>query len=222
MTLSNKEKVLIIILILVTILVGGTVLFVVPQLQQMEKKTIELVEQQLKKADADTRLATIETLDDSLKKAYEDGIKAAKRFLPHMTAQEVDDTLSPFFKSSNVQRDSMTIADATAVPLDAYYYQKGTLDYPLNSLADTQNLLPQNAAVELPAAENVEMTAVTATVTASYEDMKRFLDSIATSGNTIYVKGCSLTDMTAGTVKGTLALEVYAIAKPTEPAASSK
>ena len=234
MTLSRKEKALIVILVLLIVLGFGTSMLILPRLQTLSRQTAALADKQMEQVDADDRIVQIAAIDNTIASAYDESVANAKRFLPHMSGQEIDDAISPYFTQYNITRLNMAIAAPVVTVLEPYAYQASEPDYPLYGYSDTLGartpapLETTGPAVEAPAEQpgasggpaepvSVRMTAVTVSFTAAYVDYKRFLDGIAGSGETIYVANTRIDGIADGTVTGTLTLEFYQMNKPAKP-----
>ena len=236
MKLSYRDKVIIIVVAVLVILGVGIFCFAKPKYESLQVSKQRLAAKEDEQQQVDAKIATL----DGLKKQLEDNIDAIvedqKQFLSEKETGEtyeiskyLMDTLSPIsdFKITGVTMDPLESTD-----LEAYYYNKNAISYPLKVNGDIANKLPPEVGYATdgswPAAPaSVKVGGTVATVAYECNESSSVLDAvqlIAENEKNIYLltfSGSYIEDANADPeapkFSGELTIAIYEI-YPLDPA----
>lgn len=187
MKLSYRDKVIIIVVSVLVVLGVGIFCFAKPKYEDLQVSKERLAAKEDEKAQVDAKIGTLE----DLKKQLEDNIKAVvkdqEQFLSekeygdtYQISKYLMETLAPVadLKITGVTMDPLTDTD-----LEAYYYNKNAVAYPMKVNGDIAGKLPPEVGYayndsypEPPA--NVKVGGTIVTVTYECDDSNNVLDAI--------------------------------------------
>ena len=148
MKLNKVEKIIIAVILLGLILVGGTFLFVVPSFKEIEKQSLILVANLEEKAELDTKLERLNTIDADIETQRKDAIKYEGSFYPDLTSYEASELAMAYMKSAGLEATTIELTNLSTRELSLDYFFPAEVEYDLkeyskiaNSTTDEETLL---------------------------------------------------------------------------------
>ena len=131
MKLNKIEKIIIAIILLGLILVGGTFMFVMPSIQEIDKQNKTLDANLKEKADLETQLQRLETIDNDIAEQKKDALKYDGGFYPDLTTYEASEIAMAYLKESGLEAHAISLTELTTFDLSLEYYDPAAVSYPL-------------------------------------------------------------------------------------------
>jgi hypothetical protein len=193
MKLSYRERIVLIVAIVIVIFGIGIFVFIKPTYEKMKKnkETLDTVEDQWKKKLETFKLIPLR--QESINNNYQVGLDISKEFTDEMTSVEMDEFLQGFMNTEDfienkvAVKNDMTVHDEAANAVSFYYYTPNVVTYPLYEAADLDGSLAKAAEEKLhdvnllagKKAQTISAGAESFTVKIKREDLMTFLDAIA-------------------------------------------
>ncbi|MGN1107453.1 MAG: hypothetical protein ACI4RH_12430 [Huintestinicola sp.] len=236
MKLSYRDKVIIIVVSVLVVLGVGIFCFAKPKYEDLQVSKERLAAKEDEKAQVDAKMDTLEGLKKQLEDSIDAVVKDQEQFL---SEKEYGDTyqISKYLMETFAPVSDLTITSVTLDPLqetelDAYFYNKNAVAYPMKVNGDIANKLPPevgysyNRNYPKPPA-SVEVGGTVVTVSYECNDSNNLLDAvqlIADNEKNIYLltfSGSYIEDPDADPEKpkysGDLTIAIYEI-YPLDPA----
>lgn len=214
MEMSYRDKVILIVLLIVLILVAGFFALIKPKYEayQASQAAYETTLQTWK--GIEQKLNAIPPLKDSITETYNKSKKTAQIFVNtsfvtanktygnEKTSYEIDQYLQPAIDECNLFIKEMALDEVTAETMEYYYYEPDVLTYSLLEAADVNLEYSADVAkllqdsVILSEREMVDLMCepVELTVEGTKENLMLFLEKIDTDNNAVLIKGVKIDD----------------------------
>ncbi len=143
MKLSYRDRIILLIVLVVAILLLGVFVFIKPQWEALNtnKKTLE--DEQKKWSDTLLEFGRINSLREKIQKNRDNAEKISKHFADSMDATELDQFIQKNFLNSEEFKDAdielmngFDVKDAGTTTMSYYYYKPSVVTYPLYERAD--------------------------------------------------------------------------------------
>ena len=192
MKLSYRERIILIVAIILVILGIGIFVFIKPKYEKMtkNKEKYEKIKQEW-----DTQLAKFDDIpvrQKLVRDGYQKGLDISKHFTDEMTSVEMDELLQSymnteeFIKNEASAKSSMSVTDEKANSISYFFYTPNVVTYPLYEAADLDGSLAKEASEKLFEANTLKARRSQTisggeesfTVRIKYDDLMTFLDKI--------------------------------------------
>lgn len=192
MKLSYRERIVLIVAIVIVIFGIGIFVFIKPTYEKMKKnkETLDTV-----KAEWQKKLDTFKLIpvrQESINNNYQTGLDLSKDFTDEMTSVEMDEFLQGFMNTEDfienkvAVKSKMDVSDEGASAINFYYYAPNVVTYPLYEAADLDGSLAKAAEEKLhdvnllasKKAQTISAGTETFVVKIKREDLMTFLDAI--------------------------------------------
>jgi len=171
MKLSYRDKVILIVVIVVAILLAGVFLVIKPKYTDLQTSNARVDAKQAELDQATQKAVTLETLKNQLKSDIEEVDDLQSDFLFESEYGETQEALQyvmDILADTEINIQSAEIQLLTATTIDNYSYQKYAVAYQLKMDADINNELPPEVEYTLnkswPADEEPEETIAATTI----------------------------------------------------------
>lgn len=148
LTVTDKQKKMLYLVLAVLVLIVGFVVFIKPQIEGLNIAKQDLAAKQQEKQEIATKIASKEELEKSIKDAYETAKGFSDFFLPEMENYEVDQYLVPYFTNNQVTVNNLTIEDATEEQLLGYKYELRQVLYTMKNITEINGGTEEQKATE--------------------------------------------------------------------------
>jgi len=193
MKLGYRERVILIIVLIIAIFGLGIFVFIKPQWEQLNDNKAR---RDTLKTEWDGKLAEFDRINptrDKINEDVENGRKLAQKFTGEMTSVELAKFLQDKFINTEkniedevILKDSVAVSDPGTASLSYYYYRPNVVTYPLYENADLDGSLAKAVAEKmkeantfaLHSAQTTGSGAATFTMLINREDTMEFLDAI--------------------------------------------
>jgi len=135
MKLNKIEKIILVVILLGLILVGGAFMFVMPSFNQISKNNDVLAKNLQEKAELDTRLARLDTIDADIETEKTNAKKAEGGFYPDLTTYEASELAMTYLKKANLEAHEISIAPLSTQDLSLEYFIPAEVKYDLKESA---------------------------------------------------------------------------------------
>lgn len=214
--MSNRDKLIIIIITIIAVLVAGFFALIRPKYKALVNDTATLVATQAEWDGIEAKLNAIPGLKDNITEIYNDSSKTAKIFVNEAFADvnktystekvnaAIDEHIQSAIDESNLKVSSFSISGAASSSISYIYYTPNIVTYSLLEAADvngnyaeeiTEKLRTATTLNERTVAE-VMTNSVAMSVTGKKEDLMTFLDKIKDDKNAILVQSVDISDYT--------------------------
>lgn len=133
MKLNKIEKIIIAVILLGLILVGGTFIFVMPSFEKIGKESKTLVSNIAERAELETKLERLNTIDADIASNKQEAIKHEGGFYPDLTTYETSEIAMAYLKQSGLEAHAITIEPISTQELKLEYYKPEDVTYQLKS-----------------------------------------------------------------------------------------
>ena len=212
MKLSYRERIILIVAIILVILGIGIFVFIKPKYEKMtsNKEKYEKLDKEWK-----TQLAKFDDIpvrQNLVREGYQKGLDISKHFTDEMTSVEMDELLQSymnteeFIKNEASVKQSMSVTDEKTNSISYFFYTPNVVTYPLYEAADLDGSLAKEASEKLFEANTLKARRSqtisggeeTFTVRIKYEDLMTFLDKIVSEAGSrddaMLITGVKLSD----------------------------
>lgn len=225
MKLTQRDKMLLTIVVLIIVWALGIVFFIKPKIDEVSSKNTALkdVQTQLEKAERDVEAA--KTIKDDCNVALKAAQDGAKNFFDVPKAYEAERYLANVLAGSDtgegrVEITSLSIQGPTAVALSIYNpAQQESLKVPINDAANISGTVenPQNA-ILATVGETLGSYTYNVNFKAYRADLMKFLTNIKTTenGSSLIVTSLSITDVNVAEdvqLEGSMSFTLYFVKK---------
>ena len=236
MKLSYRDKVILIIVIVLVVLGAGIFCFIKPKYEALQVSKDRLAAKEAEKAEVEAKMGTLE----DLKKKLEDDIKAVeedqKQFLSEKDYGEtylISQYLMQKLEPTGITITGVDVPQLEALDIEAYEYNKLAVAYPMKINSDISNELPEeviqaynNSYPDKASTVELASSIVTVNYTAdSDEDIFKAVDTIFENEENLHLLTVSAeyseeASLEAGepTFEGALTIQVFEI-YPMDPEA---
>jgi hypothetical protein len=232
--MSNRDKMIIIIITIIAILVAGFFALIRPKYKALVADTATFNDTQTEWNGIEAKLNAIPGLKDSITKIYQESSSTAKLFVNEAFADAnkdyddrkvnvaVDEHLQPAIDESKLKVEKFDIKNTEAAEVAYYYYTPNVITYSLLEAADingnyaqqiSDKILAQTVLSEKELAE-VQLCRVEMDLTGEKDNLLDFLDKIKDDKNAVIVEEFTIDDYT---FQGGLNEEEENNPQPTQP-----
>jgi hypothetical protein len=193
MLMSNstmKERVLIIVLILLIIWGLGISLIVYPAYQSFLSKQLSLKSALEEEQMLQYKLMSAAGLDEQIQEAYSAVVENSKIFNESMDNYKVSKEMRELFTDRNIKIRSLVISDEEKTPLVIEYKPNEFEDVPIYKYA--QDSSSQLGGIVHGVSEIVFGYKITVVYEGQYEDVKELIQDIYSKNKSVYVSGVTI------------------------------
>lgn len=229
MSLSIREKVLLLVLAAIAILFLGGKFLVAPAVQQLAKDSVDFVTTELKVTDANSKISLSKNIDQNLAKALDLAKSSAEPLLPSLDNPSLHVWILNTAKKSGLDLQSATFGNPTpcAAPSTETYSSSGS-----NSTANSSTLAAQSDSVDYlmkryadiylgkteqqknsNTVNSAIMTSATIRLAGNYSAVLAFLDQVRDANRCVIVSSFNCAKQGNGVICD-LTLQFYASEKP--------
>jgi len=192
MKLNYRERIILIIAIVVVIFGVGIFVFIKPKYEQM-KTSKELFEKLDKEWKTQlTKFQDIPERQNIVRDTYKKGLDISQHFTNEMTSVEMDEYIQSLLnteetiKNKASVRQSNNVTDEQTTSIGYFYYTPNIVTYPLYEAADLDGSLAKEAAEKLKESnilaarksQTISDGEQTFTIRIKYQDLMTFLDKV--------------------------------------------
>ena len=214
--MSNRDKMIIIILTIIIILVAGFFALIRPKYNSLVADTAVFNETQTEWDGIESKINAIPGLKNSITEIYQESSNIAKLFVNEAFADAnknyddrkvnaaIDEHLQPAIDESELKIQKMDIENTASRNVEYYYYTPNVVTYSLLEAADingnyaqeiSDKILAQTMITEKELAE-VQVSNVKLDVIGEKDNLLDFLDKIKDDKNAVIVENFEITDYT--------------------------
>lgn len=213
MKLSYRDKIILLVFIIVVIVILGIVLIIKPLSKSIKENEVKLAQYQVEVDAVEDKIAQLEPLANQIKASYNNGKDIASKFyrtegaplIDTLDTYKIDQYLQEYLNKNSIST-AMGLAENKAVKLEYYYYTPNIVTYPIFEAADltgniTEELSKQMEAVTFLSTTDVqEVSAVIVNLDfiAQKSDVLQFIDDIKDITSTVIITQLTLEDYTFG------------------------
>ncbi len=212
MEMSYRDKVILIVLLIILVLVGGFFALIKPKYQSW-KDSKALYETTKTEWDGiEQKKNQIPILQKNIKESYGDYKKIAQIFVNNAfvtanktwtnekTSYEIDQYLQPVIDEFSLVVDNMALQDVKEETIEYYYYEPDVLTYSLLEAADVNGnynaevakIMKETTVLSQREVADVMCQPVEITVTTNKENLLNFLNKISEETNAVLVTKVSV------------------------------
>ena len=192
MKLNYRERIILIIAIVVVIFGVGIFVFIKPKYERMKSN-----KEQFEKLDKEwktqlTKFQDIPERQNIVRETYQKGLDISKHFTDEMTSVEMDEYIQSLLNTEeNIKnkasvRQSNNVTDEQTTSIGYFFYTPNIVTYPLYEAADLNGSLAQEAADKLKEAnilaarksQTISDGEQSFTIRIKYQDLMTFLDKV--------------------------------------------
>lgn len=223
MKLTNRDKMLLTIVILAIVWAVGIVFFVKPKIDTVSNKKKELAEVQTQLTEAEADVAAAKTIKDDCNTALKSAQEGAQNFFDAPKAYEAEQFLSKVLAgdasgNGKIDISSLAITGPSATSLTQYSAKEASkIEYPLG---DSATFVTDTSIGEDTTTYGETLGCYTFTVSfkARRPDLMKFLTNVKATenGNSLIVTTLSITDNTlpdSEYLDGTMGFSLYFVQK---------
>ena len=230
MKLSYRDKVVLIVLVVIAVWVVGVLYFIKPKFQELDEKNKEFDAQVVVLEKKKDEIKQDEGLKDRVNEAYNKVVNVVSNFYDKMTSDEVSTLIDNILDEDNITNKDLQISDYAQVTLSYIDNSPQQMTTDVDRIAyDSQQL----GVVVTEPAEGEEKKVNLATVSGpvqvpaytlsfgyncSLDDLKSFLDKLLTrKEKSLVVTSCSISDINAETIEGNMTLVLMMMPRMENP-----
>lgn len=193
MKLNYRDKVILIVVIILAILGAGIFLLIVPKYKDVELAKQILATKEQEKDDIDMQIAAIPDMKKRLEEIHKDGVEISEHFYPHKQTFEIDREVYQILKDCKISWTSFSVSEMTPANVNFYQYSKPVFTYPLYIASDLVGELPESVKTGAPDVrvdpqpQIVATSQVSIVFTAAKNDLKALLDKVYGMDKTIII-----------------------------------
>ncbi|MGN1100672.1 MAG: hypothetical protein ACI4RG_00660, partial [Huintestinicola sp.] len=146
MKLSYRDKIILIVISVLVVLGVGIFCFAKPKYEDLQVSKQRLASKEDEKAQVEAKMGTLEGLKEQLENSIEEVVEKQEKFL---SEKEYGDTyqiskylMELFANVNDFEITSVTMDPLTNTSLEAYFYNKNAVAYPMKVNGDIANKLP--------------------------------------------------------------------------------
>ena len=230
--MSNRDKMIIIIITIIAILVAGFFALIRPKYKALVADTATFNDTQTEWNGIETKLNAIPGLKDSITKIYQESSSTAKLFVNEAFADAnkdyddrkvnvaVDEHLQPAIDESKLKVMKFDIKNTEATDVEYYYYTPNVVTYSLLEAADINGNYAQTINEELKTSTLIQERQVaemlgqniSLSVSGTRENLMAFLDAIKSDEHAVIVESLDISDYQFnGGIEGEQVVEVRSV-----------
>lgn len=179
MNLNSRDKLILIVVLVIAMWIGGVLLFIKPAIEAVRTASQTLDSKEIELADLKKQIKEDEDLPQQCQEAYDKVVKTAEIFYPvqrqHEAMMEVQDLLDikKDTKEQDIQNLDMSITTASSVDLTRYVFDPEMVSTTFDEIISEQD----EADVQI---ESLQLGAynMSFNFTATKENLLAFLDSL--------------------------------------------
>lgn len=183
MKLSYRERVILIVVIVIACLLGGYFLVVSPKIKEANNAKSYMISKQEEEASIKAKLETKTELSNTLRTLRTESKKPHEHFMPIMSTYEIDDYLALLLVKDKIYTTGLTIETPKVEPLEYYRPDIEVLNFDMLRYSDINNQLnlsedgSTDSAYEEEASD-VLTSSVTFTYSCKYSNLLNFIETI--------------------------------------------
>ena len=221
MNMTPRERMLLILLSAVVILVGGSKLLIVPQLEKLAVLSARHSEAQFQLQQAEIDLRRAQTIDEENRTLESQIVQQSSRFFPTLTNDMVQIYFDNLARAAGVSYSSFSISPVTVSRVDNPPTPESGLTYPAGNAArrliETTPSAESGTDTANTSAGLVEMVQVSMQLVGSYDQALALLGQISGAGRTVRVTSVNLSSLANGSVSISITAECYGVVKFAAP-----
>ncbi len=212
MEMSYRDKVILIVLLILLVLVGGFFALIKPKYEKWQSDKKIYADTEIEWNGIDQKLTAIPTLQKNIKEKCSEYKKTAQVFVNdafksanetytnEKTSYEIDQYLQPVIDECSLEVTDMTLADVTSETINYYFYEPNVVTYSLLEAADING--DYNADLAEVMKESIVLTErvvgdvmcqnVELTVNTTKENLMLFLDKMGEEKNAVLVNNVNI------------------------------
>lgn len=203
MRLTQRDKTLLTIIVLVVVWVMGIVFFIKPKIDEVSSKSTQLQEVETKLASAELDVKSAKTIKDDCNTALKDAQKGAQNFYNVPKAYEAERHLAEVLAGNQkgegkIEISSLNIQGPSAVSLSIYNPDmQNEIKVPINDAANISGETGNtNAVVDSSMGETLGCYTYTVSFKAYRKDLMKFLTNVKAteSGSSLVVTALTISD----------------------------
>ncbi len=217
MTISPRERMLLILLSAVIILVGGSKLLISPQLEKLSELAERRSEAQFLLQQAELDLLRARTIDQETRALESKIVQDSARFFPTLTNDMVQVYFDNLARAAGVTISSFSMSPVTAAQVANPAAPGPRVSYPAGDAA--LRLAQQEAPAATPSRQTgpqdglVELMEVSVQLRGSYAQALALLGQVSGTNRTLRVASVYLASQADGTVNIHITAQCYGVAK---------
>lgn len=225
MKLTQRDKMLLTVVLLIVVWALGIVFFVKPKIDEVSSKNKELTKVQDDLTKVEIEVEAAKTIKDDCNTALKEAQDGAKNFFDVPLAYEAERYLAAVLAGGTsgegrIEISSLNISGPSAISLTTYNpSRKDELNLPINNAANISGATSSTVDQILKSAgETLGCYNYTVTFKAYREDLMKFLTNIKTTenGSSLIVTSLNITDNTVDDdvmVEGSMGFSLYFVKK---------
>jgi len=226
MTLSYREKILVILMLIVAIIYVGYQFLIMPAYTSYTNNQTELLAIQVKKAQAESYVARADNINAQLKDTSNKAINVAKPFLPSLDSVSLNVWAVNIATNNGFTIQSIAFSDPKATTIQLPVEKSATTaqtNYPINDFANVVNGIniqaPVSAAPKAPAANgkpdnnSVLESDISLSMTGQFSNVAAYLDAIKKTSRTAVVSSFTTSINDKGVLTLTCTINCYSVQK---------
>lgn len=205
MKLSYRDRVILVIALVILIIGVGIFAFIKPKAADIKKNDERLEDVQATWAEYEKQFEQIPVMQTNIKNLHSEAKKWAEYFTEQRTSIQLDEFVQKYIDDCEMKLASgnpFTVSDPTVAPLSFYYYTPSSLTYPLYENADldgslhtaAKEAMKESSVLASRTTRDVVCSTAVFTGTATKENLMKFLKAIKDLDTTILVTNVSIND----------------------------
>lgn len=196
MKVTYREKIALIVVIVILVFVAGGMIFIKPALASITTANQQLTAKEQEKSSIELKINSSEDLKAKIQKAYKESKSLSDFFIDEIDTYQADQLLSPICDQSGIKIKSMKLDAAAPEEVKAYNYAINEIIYNLKDDADINGTVssvantsqqPQ-AAVDPNSIDTLAVTNVTIEVEGTVDNVFKFADKIKALNKSVYIQ----------------------------------
>lgn len=212
MEMSYRDKVILIVLLIILVLVGGFFALIKPKYQAWKESKTLYATTKTEWDGIEQKKNQIPILQDGIKKDYNDYKKIAQIFVNdafksanetwrnEKTSYEIDQYLQPSIDECSLEVDNMALQDVKEETIEYYFCEPDVLTYSLLEAADVNGnynaevakVMKEATVLSQREVAEVMCQPVELTVTTNKENLLMFLDKLSEEKNAVLIEAVSV------------------------------
>ncbi|MBR6045009.1 MAG: hypothetical protein IKP47_05170 [Ruminococcus sp.] len=214
MKLSYRDKVILIVLLVILVWVIGVMFFIKPKFEELDDANKEFDNQVLVLENKKNEIKADEGLEDRVREAYNEVTNITKNFYDKMTTEEVSETIDNILDEDEITNDSLSISAYGTATIDLVNSIPQDMQTEVDIIA-SQNanlgVTPVENSEEITSEETVQGPATVPAYSVSFgfsctmEQLQSFLDKLLTRNEkSLVVTSCTISDVNEETISGSM------------------
>ena len=122
MKLNYRDKVILVVAIVILAIIAGVFLFIKPAIEDVNKASDTLTQRKSQLVDLNKKIKEQEDLPQRIDKAYKEATELASKFYDFQSAQSATHTIDKLLEKAKLENTGMSISAYSATTLSPYAY----------------------------------------------------------------------------------------------------